>query len=123
MLRFIAIGAIVLVGGPIILFALGLAYLVLGKSDPTWHRQDGVRAINCYGSSPENTVSVPITVEYQDNGHTAVLHYGRDTFRLPLQSGSFFNDVYSSGTIELRIDPEVYLEGLRDSRIGPCDLE
>ena len=108
------------------LFALGIALvgvLLLPGKEPVRFKQNDVRTINCYGSSPDNQVSVPIKVEFQDQGRTAILHFGQDTFRLPFQHSRLFEDVYADGTIELLIDPEVYLTGLRDSRIGPCDLE
>jgi hypothetical protein len=112
--------------GIIILLALGVALigvLLLPGKKPLFVRQDGLRTINCYGSTPGNTVSVPIKVEFQEHGRMAILRFGQDTFRLPFQSNRLFNDYYGNGTIELRLDPEVYLSGLRESKIGPCDLE
>jgi hypothetical protein len=90
---------------------------------PIRDRQNEVKTINCYGSSPGNTVSVTIEVEFQDHGRMAILRFGQDTFRLPFQTSWLIDDVYGNGTVELRIDPEVYLTGLRDTQIGPCDLE
>ncbi|WP_243372234.1 hypothetical protein [Microvirga solisilvae] len=109
--------------GPIFLFILGAALLVFGNGDPSYYRRDGMRTINCYGSTPGNTVSEPIKVEFQERGRTAILQFGQDTFRLLFLSDRFFEDVYGNGTVGLRLDPEVYLTGLRNGGIGPCDLE
>ncbi|MCG7392419.1 hypothetical protein MHY87_05820 [Microvirga sp. ACRRW] len=109
--------------GPIFLFVLGAALLVSGDGDPSYYRRDGMRTIDCYGPFPGNAVSMPIKVEFRERGLTAILHSGQDTFRLPFQSDRFLEDVYGDGTIELRLDSEVYLTGLRDGSIGPCDLE
>ena len=120
--RFILIGATVL-------FALGamaaalIGLFLLPGEKPVHFEQDVVRTINCYGSTPYNTVSVPIRVEFQEHGRTAILHFGEEAFRLPFQHSQLYEDVYGDGTIKLRIDPEVYLTGLSASQIGPCDLE
>lgn len=104
--------------------ALPLSVMGTACSDsPSSNVQDGVKTINCYGSTPGNTVSVPIEVEFRERGRMAILRFGHDTFRLAYQNRRLLEDVYSNGSIELRIDPEVYLLGLRDSQIGPCDLE
>ena len=100
--------------GAILLLALGVALVTSGSDDPSRNHQDGLRTINCYGSTPENTVSVPIKVEFQEHGRTAILRFGQDTFRLPFQYRRLLEDVYGNGAIELRIDPEVYLSGLRE---------
>ena len=114
--------ALLLIALPV-MFMVGLVWKsgrLPSDKGPIFHRPDGLRSLNCYGGPPVDT---PISVEFQDNGRTAILRSGQTEARLPFTSSGVFSDVYSDGTIEFWLDPEIYVSGLGDTTIGPCELD
>jgi hypothetical protein len=116
--RTFAVMLLLFVGG-----ALGFIILIaIGDSTqekPMFHERDGVRTLLCFTSDNQ----LRLNVEFRDEGQVILLRkpQGQDarlTFR-----GGWFEDVYSDGAVEIRIDPEVYVTGIDPAPIRPCDWE
>jgi hypothetical protein len=91
---------------------------------PKLFHNDGVRRLNCrFGSEAEAAARSPMTLEFLDRGYTAVLRYGQSQAKLQFAPGNLFSDVWKGDSIELKLDPEIYIDGLGRQRIGPCDSE
>lgn len=102
--------------------ALAAGWLSVGQTPVLFHK-DGVRRINCSYASEAEALFFPMTLEFLNQGYTAVLHHGRTQTRLQFAPGNLFSDVWKGGDIELTLDPEIYISGLGGHRIGPCDSE
>ncbi len=96
--------------------------IVTGDSSggrPIFYGKDGVRTLLCF--TGDNLLR--LSIEFRDKGRTALFRTpqgqeARLTFR-----GGRFEDVYSDGAVEIRIDPEVYVTGIHPAPIRPCDWE
>ena len=87
------------------------------SSKPHFFELDGPRQLNCYGGlAPSN----PLTLEFLDEGYTAVLRSRQTEATLKFEPGHV-SDVWTNGEIELTIDPEIYISGLDDHELGPCE--
>ncbi|HZB61804.1 MAG TPA: hypothetical protein VE423_03955 [Microvirga sp.] len=103
---------------------LGLGILMAGgylsRESPLFNKGDGVRTLLCF---TEDDV-LRLNVEFRDEGRVALFQtpQGQDV-RLTFKGGGLFDDVYSDGAVEIRIDPEVYVTGIHPAPIRPCDWE
>ncbi|MEZ0171122.1 hypothetical protein [Microvirga sp. TS319] len=102
--------------------SLGVActagWLPIGQK-PSFFELDGPRPLNCYGerdSDPPN----PFTVEFLDQGYTAVIRFGQAQARLTFDPGHVWS-VWKNDEVELMMDPEIYISGLGGHQIGPCE--
>jgi len=86
---------------------------------PVYYGEDGSRTLLCFTEDD----LLRLSIEFRDEGRVALLRtpLGQDA-RLTFKGG-WFEDVYSDGTVEIRLDPEVYVIGIQPAPIRPCDWE
>jgi hypothetical protein len=100
--------------------ALAAGWLPVGQM-PTLFHKDGVRRINCTYAFEAEATFFPMTLEFMDQGYTAVLRHGQTQTKLQFAPGNLFSEVWKGDNIELTLGPEIYISGLGGRRIGPCD--
>jgi hypothetical protein len=107
--------------GAILGFGIFIATGILLREKPIlFYKRDGVRTLLCF--TADNLLR--LNVEFRDEGRIALFQtpQGQDA-RLTFKGGALFEDVYSDGAVEIRIDPEVYVTGIHPAPIRPCDWE
>jgi hypothetical protein len=89
------------------------------QGKPIFYERDGSRTLLCF--TADNLLR--LNIEFRDEGRVALFRtpQGQDV-RLAFKGG-WFEDVYSDGAIEIRLDPEVYVIGIHPAPIRPCDWE
>ncbi|MCB8820748.1 hypothetical protein [Microvirga rosea] len=90
------------------------------EQKPYFFEVDGIRRLNCYGG-PGTHPSNPLALEFTDQGYVAVLQSSQTQLRLKYTPGNLFSSVWKDGKVELTMDPEIYISGLEDHEIGPCE--
>ena len=112
-------GFLLLFVGGILAFGLLIATGDSSGGRPVFYGSDGSRTLLCFTGND----LLRLNIEFRDGGYVALFRtpQGQET-RLTFKEGRF-EDVYSDGAVEIRIDPEVYVTGIHPAPIRPCDWE
>jgi hypothetical protein len=112
-------GVLLLFFGGILAFGI---LIVTGDSSggtPVFYRRDGSKTLLCFTGNN----MLRLSIEFRDEGHIALLSTPQGKEARLTFKGGWFEDVYSDGAVEIRIDPEVYVTGIHPAPIRPCDWE
>ena len=115
MVRYVGfgLGLTIAVGLAVALYKIGR-----GNSWPMFFHDAVTRTFDCYVEG--ETKDRSITIQFQDQGRTALVQSRGDTALVKFQSGGWTGDRYRSGQVSLVIDPEVYVTGMKGGSRGPC---
>ncbi|SFF14438.1 hypothetical protein SAMN05216566_103272 [Aureimonas phyllosphaerae] len=119
-LRQVVIGILAVIG--IALAGTAIVLIQAGWfSDKPAFGLTGKQTFNCY---LERELRYPtLSISFSKNGRQAVIHFPDRDAVTTLQRGGLAGDGFHGDGIEFVVDPEAYVTGYGDKRIGPCQQD
>jgi hypothetical protein len=84
-------------------------------------RLEGEQTFTCY---LDRSLRYPtLSIAFSADGKRAVIHFPDRDATTTFQRGGLAGDVFRGDGIELVLDPEAYVTGYGNQRIGPCQRD